>query len=57
MIFYKEIEMKMRIFGKIAIYQIWTDPDWKKTDPDQNYFKIEILQINCSFFLSNWYKL
>ena len=57
MIFYKEIEMKMRNFWKIAIYQILTDPDWKKTDPDQNYFKIEILQINCSFFLSSWYKL
>lgn len=30
MIFHKEIETKMRGFGKIVIYQIWTDPDLKK---------------------------
>lgn len=50
MIHYKEIEINMRNFRKTAINQIWTDLDWKKTDPDKNYFKIKILQINCSFF-------
>lgn len=29
MIFYKEIEGRMRYYRKVAIYHIWTDPDWK----------------------------
>lgn len=41
MIFYMEIETKMRNFRKIAIYQIWTHPDWnKKTDHDPNNLKL-----------------
>lgn len=48
MIFYKDIETKMRNLTKIAINQIGTNPNWKIPDPNTNYFKIEILQKYCS---------
>lgn len=48
----------MQNFRKIAVCQIWTDPEWKKSDPDpdQNYILIDILpKKTLQFILSHSY--
>lgn len=50
MTFCKEIETKLRNFKKIAVNQIWTNTNFKKPGPPENYSKTEILQKYYSFF-------
>lgn len=42
MTYYKENETKLPSFGKIAVYQIWTNPDLNKGYPGQKKFRIEV---------------
>lgn len=46
--FYKKIETKMQTLRKIDIYQIWTDPDWKKKT-DHNNLKLKFYKYTAAY--------
>lgn len=51
MTFYKKIVTKKQNFRKIAIYQILSDPDWKKKpDPDRNILKLKFYKNTVVYF-------